>query len=105
MFEEYRIFKNVIGDSTTLIFSPLKVNGKIVYESFIAANHFNKYFTFIAGSILKDIPHGASYVPSEGFTTFLASKLNNKCKFYISYITPDISVHKKRYERAKGSGP
>ena len=67
-------------------------NGKIVYKSFIAANHFNKYFTIIAANVLKDIPHGASYVPSEGFTTFLASKLNNKrvvCKFYIPYITPD----------------
>ena len=65
-FKLWQLFKNVIGDYTTPIFTPLKVNEEKVYESFIAAKYFNKYFPTIAANVLKDIPHGASYVPSEG---------------------------------------
>ena len=77
----------------------LNIDNKTISDDHIVANHFNSFFTSIAGKLLKKIPKAKMT-----FDSFLI-KTNAKT-FFLSPTTPEEVLNELRtFNLNKASGP
>ena len=84
----WKCMKSVIGNTCNQnkAATSIKVGENIFSDTEDICNELNKFFTNIAESSVKHLPH-QEYTPSPKFIEFIESKLPNEVKFDIPNIT------------------
>ena len=103
----WQYMKDAVGKSQTSVPVVLKIDGDLITDSLSIATRFNKYFTNIAETIIRDFETQSAYTPTPSFVQFLNNKLNGKPKFSFTYVNPDIifaALNKLDCKKAVGIG-
>ena len=78
----------------------LNIDNKTTSDDFIIANHFDSFFTSIAGKLLKKIPKA-----KKTFSSFLTKKKNTKTFFLSPTTAEEIEDVIKTFNLNKAIGP
>ena len=94
--ETWRIINNLLGRKTQQQTNPMSINGTLVTDDVIVANHFNDYFSSVADNLVKTIPTSSSFFynylnKSVGNSIFLKPTTPKEIKDVISTLKPKLS--------------